>query len=270
VDEFLSAYNADGAPGTRDILYCFNQRGRILWELSPGRTVRTSTEEFSLVYHVRSLLVARGRNGAADRLVVASYHSPHYPTQIVLLGNLGKPIREYWHSGHLSPLFITDLEQDGRDELYLAGISNSLKETVIVVLDPNDFTGASAELDPRYQLLGFDPPREVARAALPNSAIAKVLVPYGSPTHVNLSDSTFNICLTENPSEDVAHLASTCFTFGPRLKLEDVSLSDFSRTTYRALVAEGRLSQGEPESMLPELRKVRVLTPWREVEKKRN
>ena len=76
---------------------------------------------------------------------------------------------------------LADLDHDGSDEILLAGPANGTKGATLVVLDPDEFAGASVEDNPAYQLQGFPSGREKARLLFPRSCINIHLEPFVLP-----------------------------------------------------------------------------------------
>src|SRR5205085_485358 len=148
-------------------LVCFNDRGVEQWRFVPGRTVRTATESFAPPYAIQNIAVGRVLNNGALGIVVTSVHYTWYPSQVAVLTPGGKLAGEYWHSGGLPQLAVADLDQDGRDEIYLAGINNARHAATLLVLDPQNLRGVTHEEDPAYQLLDQPPVPPRARLFFP-------------------------------------------------------------------------------------------------------
>jgi excisionase family DNA binding protein len=159
-------------------LICYAHDGTERWRFVPGRTVRTATETFGPPFHIQNFAVTRVGQQHALRIVVTSQHYLYYPTQVALLAPDGRVLREYWHSGGLANLLVTDLAGDGMNRILLGGVHNATKTATLVVLDPETMSGASVEENPAYQLQGFAPGVEVARLLFPRSCMNKFLEPF--------------------------------------------------------------------------------------------
>lgn len=210
-------------------LICYSDRGVEIWRFTPGRRVRSSTEEFAPTYGVRRFLVRSFGRNRAQAIVVTSSQSVYYPNQVVLLSSQGKLLREYWHSGHLFELQVADLNGDGRDEIYLAGVSNGWKAATLVVLDPDDFGGASQEPeDPKHQLIGLDRGVERARVILPRSCLSRADDPYNTIGQLMVVPGEIIVETDEHvgpPARD-----GLFFHFAPDLTLRQVMYSDSYQT----------------------------------------
>jgi len=156
-------------------LVCYSSSGQERWRFLPHPVLRTRREEFRPPFHTEWFTVAPVGPRGSRRVIVGSRHHTYYPMQIALLAPDGRLLREYWHSGYFGNLLLQDLDGDGRPEIILGGISNGSKAATLVVLDPDEFAGASVEENPDYQLLGFPPGVERARLLFPRSCINKAL-----------------------------------------------------------------------------------------------
>jgi hypothetical protein len=116
--------------------------------------------------------VLPGRRGEPSRIVVSSRHMVWFPHQIAILDSSGKLTSEYWHSGHLNYFALADLDDDGRQEILAAGISNGYRQATLVVLDPDRVSGASIEeTSPKLQIHGTGVAQERIRLLFPRSDV---------------------------------------------------------------------------------------------------
>ncbi len=218
-------------------LICYSDGGVELWRFTPGRRVRSSTEEFAPTYGIRRFAVGALRRHVPRTIVVTSSHRVYYPNQVVLLSSQGTLLREYWHSGNLFKLQVADLNRDGVDEIYLAGINNGWKAATLVVLDPDHFGGASQEPEaPDHQLLGFERGVERARVILPRSCLNRAEDPYN--TIEQLMAVSGEIIVETNERLGPPMRASIFFHFAPDLSLRQVMYSDSYQTDIRKMSAQ--------------------------------
>lgn len=242
--------------GLHDRLLCFSERGELRWTFRPGRKVSTRKEPFEPPFRTMDFEIVRLGQGRGSAVLVVSVHEPYYPQQTALISPAGKPLREYWHSGHLLGVAAGDMDRNGTDEIYLAGVSNGYKAATLVVLDPLTMDGASLEANADYQLQGFAPPREVARILLPVSRPARGLAEYAVANTVALKESTIHVAVHEAPwvAPATQHGPSTWFRFSPGLELIGVSADD----NYQVGLAHA----GRPNERLTEgdLRGLRNIT----------
>jgi hypothetical protein len=165
-------------PGSGPGILCYSHDGREKWRFSPGRPVRSRIEQFGPNFDVQAFAVAALGPRGALRIVASSAHRLHHPAQVALLDPGGRLLREYWHSGHLTEVLITDLGRHGRNRILLGGVDRARRAATLVVLDPETMGGASVEEDADFQLQGFAPGRELARLVFPRSDINRLMEPY--------------------------------------------------------------------------------------------
>jgi hypothetical protein len=191
------------------------------------------------------------------RVIVSSLHHESYPMQIALLGPDGQMLREYWHSGYFNKFFVHDLDGDGRLEIILGGISNGSNAATLVVLDPDDFGGASVEENPDYQLLGFPPGVEKARLLFPHTCIGKALnEPYNFLTGMELEQPGIAVGVAERsaPEQPVIH-----YHFTGQLGLRQVDASSNFVRVHAQLRTAGKLDHDYSPRELGKLDPIRYL-----------
>jgi len=200
----------------------------------PAATAPEEQTHNSLVcfgqHGVERFLVGKIRKNGPNRIVVASGHNPYWPCQIATLDADGRLVREYWHSGHLKDLQLADLDGDGNNEVYAAGISNAHKTTTLLILDPETLTGASIE-PPEYQLLGFGLPAERARVLLPRSCLNEAIDPYNSIRNLTVDKDGVRV----QTLELVGDAAGVIHHFSKDLREYHAVLADSYRIAYKRL-----------------------------------
>lgn len=155
-------------------LVALNDHGKVLWTFTPGRSVTAKNKEFSNVYDINSFAIVPSLKGA-PLVAFSANHTTQFPAQVgVVHGKTGKLEREYWHPGHLLRLKVDDWDNDGDQELVLAGMNVGRAEAVLVMLDPWKMAGATIQPsgDPS-QFDGFPPGVEEAIVHFPRSCMAK-------------------------------------------------------------------------------------------------
>lgn len=153
-------------------LLCYSHSGEEKWRFQPGRPVRFGSTDYNPPFFVDGFVVSPIRRGGPRYVLANSHHHTDYPTQVSLLTREGKPVREYWHAGYFNALLLHDLDADGRNEIYLAGVNNARKMAELVVLDPEKFDGAGQEPEnPSYQMGGAAPGIESNRILFPRTCV---------------------------------------------------------------------------------------------------
>jgi len=242
-----------------DRLLCLSRSGRLLWEFTPGRKVNTRKEQFDPPFRAQDFRTVRLGPGKGLAVIFISIHELYSPLQAVLLSPQGKVLTQYWHSGHVRELAVGDMDGDGRDEIYLSGVSNSYKAPTLVVLDPLTMAGASREENPDYQFQGFPPPHEIARILLPVSRPARGLSEFGVATRIRLLESAVAVDVSEAPWMEARAMNGllTIFHFSPALELTQVAVGDNYDVGLRQA---GRPGEHLTSKDLDDLRNVTYLT----------
>lgn len=102
--------------------------------------------------------------------VVAEFvHRPWYPTEFARIDRRGNVLNRYRSKGHIRQTRVVDLDDDGRQELLLAGTNNSdhYRGATVILLDEHHFAGAT--IDSLCACPGF--------GQLPDSSRARVVIP---------------------------------------------------------------------------------------------
>lgn len=262
--EVLFSYTIDRRAGIESELYCFESDGRIRWKHAPGRTVATRKESFPPPYVVRMVLPVPPQPGKPPLLIVVGTHSVYYPSQVAAIDPRGKIVREYWHSGHLNDGGFADLDDSGKSLLYLTGAHNATKSTAIVALDPMDFSGASRESNPDYQLLAMGEPREAGRVVMPASELTRRTSGVTSPSGIRLLQGKLIVSISQGRLGE-ADEGSPCvlYEFGPALRLTSIEYCWTFKSVFDESIRAGRARPYDLDADLERMKRVEVTTPWR-------
>jgi len=169
--ETLFAYVPFDFTSVGTTLICFAADGSIRWEFVPGKTVSDSMRrEYCPPYFISNVQAIR-IPGSGSRVIVSSNHYIHNPNQVAMLNTDGQLVSEYWHSGHLLSVVHADLNGDGIEEMLLAGVNNGYHQATLVIFDPRNVSGASAQ--PGRQILGLSAGTEKAVVLFPKTCVAK-------------------------------------------------------------------------------------------------
>jgi transcriptional regulator with XRE-family HTH domain len=151
-------------------LFCFAQDGSLKWQFEPGGKIADTRQEYFPPFFISNVLIVPVL-GSGTRILVSSNHYLHNPNQIAMLSPSGKLVSEYWHSGHLLTVTRADLDGDGIEEILLGGVNNGYRQATMIVFDPREISGASAQ--PDRQILGFPPGTEKAVVLFPKTCLAR-------------------------------------------------------------------------------------------------
>jgi hypothetical protein len=152
------------------VLLCFAEDGGVKWQFVPGKAIRDTRQEYFPPFFISNVQVIPVEK-SCTRILVSSNHYLHNPNQIAMLDPSGMLVSEYWHSGHLYAVAHTDLNNDGIEEILLAGVNNGYRLATLVILDARYVSGASTQ--PGLQIFGFPPGTEKAVVLFPRTCVSK-------------------------------------------------------------------------------------------------
>ena len=196
-------------------------------------------------------------------VVLVARDVAEYPCQVVLLDAAGRPLRTYWHSGHLNLSAVADMDRDGRQELWLGGIANAYKQATVVVLDPETMAGASREEKAGFQLADLGAPREKARLLLYRTELSRSFAPFNRVTEMRAQGDRM-VVTTREQTSGRAPDGSIVYMFGLGGDLTGASFASHSISEYQARVAGKMLDPGAYTRDEARLREGRWLKRWDE------
>lgn len=226
-------------------VFCFDSRGRLRWRFQPGKAVRTAQGPFEPPYYVVKIKPFRSRESGPWRIGVISNHHLYFPSQVAVLDERGKLLGEYWHAGHLHDLAASDLDRDGKPELYATGLSNGCRNAVAIALDPERMEGAGWEESDDYRFQSMRPGVELARWLTPRTALSRRLTKYNYNSELELTGTQFLFVSREY--HGLPQLA-LCLTFGPRLSAPQWAPCDCFVTGLQQAKAQGLATNETVES----------------------
>ncbi len=251
--------------GVRGALICYSGKGTEKWRFVADSTVRNrGGETFDPVFDVRNFAVIGHGTNHEKSLLVVSTHRLYYPTQVALLSNKGTVVRQYWHSGHIGgqkeTFRVVDFDGDGRDEIYLCGVSNGYRQATLVVLDPESFEGAASEVLRGAQLLGFPAAKEMARILFPRGCMNKVSHEYNNALRMDFTERSLVVHVSElvgaTPRLDV----HVYFNLGPDLSLRGFGVGDRFEASHEELHRQGKLDHAFTPAELDTFHNLTYLT----------
>ncbi len=259
--EVLFPLRGHDQQGQNSLLLCLSHDGQPLWQFEPGRALRTVKETHPRIYLLRALTPVTLKRGSPPHLALVSTQSPNFISQVALLDSGGHLVRDYWHSGHFNSIGAKDFDGDHIPELVLAGVSNGYQAATLVVLNPLTMSGASREVSRNHQILDQGDPVERARLlfARTQANLARQRYNYGhgvlfAPDHI--------IVMVHELNADRCGV-SVNYRLSLKLELLEVEIADMSKNCYQSLYAARLMPKLlDPHDELPELRKIKVLTPW--------
>ncbi len=253
--ELLFCHHYDGGP--HGDLICFSDTGREKWRFTPGRSAASFPEDLRPPYAADRLHVFRHKGQL--RILVSSIHHTWFPSQLAMLDNQGKLLREYWHSGYIREIRAVEWPGYSEPLIVVAGIANGFRAADLVVLSPSEFGGASREESPEHQLPG-GPPRELARLLFPVSCVTRASVPFNLPSSLLAHGANLEVGINENAVLEQNPVV--LYTFRPDWSLASVGLSSMYESAHASLERQGILAHSlDKRRETEELSRIRWLTP---------
>jgi hypothetical protein len=227
--EFLFSYIPSNYREFSSILYCFGRNGRELWHYAPGKKIRTGDEEFDPPFHIYEFAVVP--SSPAKKIVLVSEHHMFFPSVADLLSDKGEVLGEYWHSGQMRSPVVMSPANDGHYTVLLGAPDNEFRAASLVALDIDHFpNGASAQVNPHYQILDMPIARESVRLLFQRSCINRLRHPNNHVAAIILENGAPTVLVGETLE---GHPAEVIYQFSSKLELRDVSVGDDFLTLHK-------------------------------------
>lgn len=237
-------------------LFCFADDGAIKWEFVPGRTVRDTTgREYCPPYFISNVQIIPFPK-STPRILVSSNHYLHNPNQIVMLDPGGALMSEYWHSGHLLSVTHADLNDDGVEEILLAGVNNGYRQATLVIFDSSNVSGASTQ--PGRQILGFSPGTEKAVVLFPKTCLSKI-APYNRVMELRITRERRIVVVVAEGISEARNPGVMIYEFDFGLNIVNARPDSHLQENHRLLETQGLLDHAWTEEESAGLRRKVVI-----------
>jgi transcriptional regulator with XRE-family HTH domain len=231
-------------------LFCFAEDGGIKWQFVPGRAIRDTRQEYLPPYFISNVQVIPVEKSYAH-ILVSSHHYLHNPNQIAMLDPRGSLISEYWHSGHLYAAAHADLNNDGVEEILLAGVNNGYRQATLLIFDSRNISGASSQ--PGRHILGFPPGTEKVVMLFPRTCVSKN-APYTRTMEVRITrERRIVLAVCEGLSEQ-QNPGAMIYELDYDLRIVNCRPTSQLQESHRTLEAQGILDHAWTEEENERLR----------------
>jgi hypothetical protein len=145
----LSGVNRSGA-FTADSLYCYEFDGSLRWGVNIGEI--PSFGDTNVVQHLIPMImdftILRRRPDSSPQLFVVSNEVGFSPSKLSEIDpSTGRELHAYYNRGGCGLLLHADIDKDGQEELFLAGINDSYNNAFLAVLNPARIDGHAPVTD---------------------------------------------------------------------------------------------------------------------------
>jgi hypothetical protein len=247
------------AMGETSTLHCLSADGETLWQRRSGAGFESVELDVGPAFRLRKWELVHRDGG--DRLLCLAGHTPRYPMEVILLdAATGEPVgTPYRHPGHFYRWLWLDLDGDGDEELILGGINNpgpGVGHAGLAILDV-PFEAGGAEPADHF---GAPGPLPLAYVLFPRMDLSERLQ---HRAQVNLITSVANGEAGEIrvvvSIGDIAFLYYDLAYRGPGdVELLNLFTTDSFHATRQRLVESGELTDRDTETVLAEMRRIRV------------
>jgi len=216
-------------------LFCFNQKGTILWDFKGGRDIKFGPKVYSSDYRIRGFMACDLDNDGYLETVIVSQHKYYYPTQLVVLEYQGNILGEYWNSGQFSDFTFVDLNDDGRKEIILSAMNNEYKKGCLIVLDSADIRGGSHQLNDFYKCKDLERGSEKYYILFPRTDVGLINILYDSMSWIDI--------LGNRRISVLSYICRISFEFNYNIELQDVRLSHTFELLHQMALEEGKIKK---------------------------
>ncbi|MEJ5369205.1 MAG: helix-turn-helix domain-containing protein [Bryobacteraceae bacterium] len=260
-NEFLFVYRPVSESTRGATLFCFSDRGQILWQYTARHPVSTPKETFDPPYLASFVLPLPPARDGTRSVVFVGHHLRYFPAHVTLLSPRGHVQGQYWHSGHLLHGETAWLDGCEGPSLLLAGVSNSYKTSTLIALDPGNLQCASDESEhPVYQLNRPGRNCELARILFPRTCISRKFDPYSQPSGLYVFPDHIQFGTLERFGRKDC---CTQYLFDNSLSLRSAEVIDSFLAYHRELEAAAQLDHPFSESEERALSRIRILRHWK-------
>ncbi len=215
-------------------LICFNYKGQILWEIETGRELKFGQKVYSRDYRIFGFEVCDIDHDERLETVVISEQFPYFPTQLVVLSSNGEKIGEYWNSGRLIDFVCADIDEDGKQELIVAGMNNEYARPSLIVFDTLSIRGSSPQEKDFFKCHDL------------NSGTAKYYILFPQIDFLLLErmmEPLANIDVLKNKRlSATTKFSILIYEFDHRFELQNVRLSHRFQLMHKKAVFEGKVT----------------------------
>lgn len=214
-------------------LLCLDHSGDLIWERAAGKQILCGGTEYPEDFVIWGIDTADLDHDGRMEIVIISHALMQWPTQVLVLSSSGQKIGEYWNSGQINDFVCGDINQDGCEEIILAGQNEEFHKPALIVLNGSRIEGASPNSD-SHRCGRPQKGSELFYILLPQTEIDEKLPGQTTLDKVEiLKDSSIQV---------MTNKSGTYYTFDKSLRLKKIDFGDYFKTVNRDLAGNGTIS----------------------------
>lgn len=232
--EFLFAvYTNENTKSNK--LFCFSSTAEMIWEFKAGKIKKFGEKIYSDDYRILGIGVEDLNHDGKLEIIVLSYHTSEFPSQMILLDCDGNVLGEYWNSGQLTDYYFFDINDDGTKEIILTGQNEEYHKPCSIILDCNYIDGFSPQNNYQYRCEEYIFSREKYYLLLPIEAARNLVKDKIAPIRIDHS--------IEAPSEFLSFKNLITYFFDPNMHLKKIELIRRAHLDLRKYQREGSITK---------------------------
>lgn len=224
----------------RSFLYCFSEKGRLLWSYSPDFQLSFAGHVFEGPWPATAMTLTPAAKG--QTIWIAYRHHTWWPSFVTRIDAHGAASLAFVNSGHL--WFLASVRNSTGDYVLVGGINNDLESAILAVLGDNEQVSASPQ------------PLSRGSYAYDNFLRAPHLYFIFSPSEVfRLSEAAYHTIQSIVVETDriqvhtyegtqptsIAHYLQGYYEFTKDFELKSASLGDLYWQAHRLYESQGKI-----------------------------
>ncbi|MBS4029793.1 MAG: hypothetical protein KGZ58_14310 [Ignavibacteriales bacterium] len=245
VREILLAANIDKQ--TKSSLNCYNFDGTFRWENTGGESVAFGEKQFTAYDRWRfdDMVVFYNEELKRKQLFVLAQSSIYFPGKLLELNPRdGNVMQTFWNVGAMGYILMNDIDNDGKKEIFIAGINNAYNCLYAIALNPSHFSGcgpATKEFYPSSIQQG----NELYYLLLRRTKLGNVVEkknPYNLIEYIRFGNDNNIIFNTRDAEVSERHNITVLYTIGTNMEIKTVAPGDSYIKTHELLLKEGKIN----------------------------
>ena len=226
----------------KNTLYCYKSDGTEKWHKEFHWNQKFGDEIFADNYSANSIRVHDCDHDGKKDIITILYSGGYYPCVVVKTDPAnGNTTGEYWSSGSFRDMTFFDYNNDGIDEIFLAGENNGYNLASLAILDPRQLTGHTPA-PPSYTPHGVPAGREQYYVLFPRNDLKGISSHKRNMTSNVVVEDVKSFFVQVNELVD-NNRYFTLFHFNSSIECTQVDGEDHFVALHQRLEKEGKLTK---------------------------